>query len=92
VLRGESNAPMRSPSAALANIMHQSTFMPGHEVKATVYLEPQPDGAPYILMPATFGEGMKGPFSIGVMADGVPLEVVALDDGPATLRDAAVRD
>jgi len=53
VLRGESHAPMRSPSAALANIVHQSTFMPGHEVKATVYLEPQPDGAPYILMPAT---------------------------------------
>jgi len=89
VLRGEeSGKPLRSPSAAMASIIHQSTFMPGHEVKASLYLEPLSNGAPYILMPATFGEGMRGPFSIGVLADGVPLDIVALEDGSAPLRDA----
>jgi hypothetical protein len=90
VMRSEEGGkPIRSPGAAMANIVHQTTFIPAHELKANIYLEPQPNGAPYILMPATFGEGMKGPFSIGVLAeDGMPLDLVPLEDGSAPLRDA----
>ena len=43
--------------------------MPSHVVKCELVLDPLPDGAPYIIMPATFGEGMRGPFSIGVNTD-----------------------
>lgn len=92
VLRGDGNAPhapMRSPQAALASMVHQANFCPMHELKCQLYLEPLPDGAPYILMPATFGEGQTGPFSIGVTADGAPLDIAPLEeDGGRQLRDA----
>jgi hypothetical protein len=91
VLRGEhQHAPVRSPQAALAAMIHQANFCPMHELKCTLYLEPLPNGAPYILMPATFGEGMCGPFSLGVTtADGAPIEIALLDDeGGRQLRDA----
>jgi hypothetical protein len=91
VLRGEhQHAPVRSPQAALAAMIHQANFCPMHELKCTLYLEPLPNGAPYILMPATFGEGMCGPFSLGVTtADGAPIEIALLDDeGGRHLRDA----
>ena len=91
VLRGEhQHTPVRSPQAALAAMIHQANFCPMHELKCTLYLEPLPNGAPYILMPATFGEGMCGPFSLGVTtADGAPIEIALLDDeGGRHLRDA----
>jgi len=90
VLRGEQpNVPMRSPQAALASMVHLETFCPMHELTCSLYLEPLPNGAPYLLMPATFGEAMCGPFSIGVTGDGAPLEIVLLeDDGGRQLRDA----
>ena len=55
----------------------------------TLYLEPLPDDAPYLLMPATFREGMTGPFTIGVTADGTPLEITLLgDEKSRSVRDA----
>ena len=57
--------------------MHQTVFMPTHEVKASLKLEALPrDGAPYLIMPATFGAGQRGPFSLGVQAD-VPCDFQA---------------
>ena len=89
VIKGEAaGTPMRSPSAVMAGLIHETNFLPGHEVKASLYLEPLPDGAPYILMPATFGEGMRGPFSLGVTADGAPVEISLLESDGLTLRDA----
>ena len=56
------------------------------DLEAEIYLEPLPGGAPYVLMPTTFGPGLRGPFSIGVTADGVPLHITPLQDG-ADARD-----
>lgn len=69
VLRGDGRAPHRNPTTALPSVVHQATFMPSMEAKCTLYLEPLPDGSPYIVMPATFGAGMRGPFSIGINTD-----------------------
>ena len=70
VLRGAApGAKVSSPDKALANLVHRSTFIPSHELRFTLYLEPLPDGAPYIVMPTTFGSGMRGPFSLGVSTD-----------------------
>ena len=44
-------------------------------------VEPRPDGSPYILMPATFGPGMRGPFSLGVDCD-VPFDLTQLSVEP----------
>ena len=70
VLRGEvANSAMRGAKACLDGVVYQSTFLPAHHNSVTIHLEPLPDGAPYLIMPATFGEGMRGPFSIGVSTD-----------------------
>jgi len=80
VLRGEMpNAALRAPRAALASIVHQATFMPAHQSSCSLHLEPLPDGACYLIMPATFGGGMRGPFSLGVNTDR-PCSFVPLDD------------
>ena len=64
------------------NILHRTNFIPSHELKCSLYLEPLPNGAPYILLPATFGAGMRGPFSLGVSAD-MPcaLEEIGAENG-----------
>ena len=38
-------------------------------MKASLFLEPLEDGSPYIIMPATFGGGQRGPFSLGIHTD-----------------------
>lgn len=70
VLRGTApGAKVNSPEKAFANVVYRSNFIPSHELRFSIYLEPLPDGAPYIVMPTTFGSGMRGPFSLGVTTD-----------------------
>ena len=83
VIRGEvANTPMRGTRACLESIVHQSTFLPAMSNSVSLHLEPLPDGAPYLIMPATFGVGMNGPFSLGVNADR-PCTFVALEEAKA---------
>jgi len=83
VLRGETVGQRVRPEQAEAAVIHQTVFLPAHEVKASLYLEPLPDDAPYIIMPATFGAGQRGPFSLGINTD-VPCEFEPLPDAPGT--------
>ena len=53
--------------------------MPAHQSSASLNLEPLPDGVCYIIMPATFGGDMRGPFSLGVNTDR-PCTFEALED------------
>jgi hypothetical protein len=46
-------------------------------VSTTQQLKPLPDGAPYLIMPTTFGPGFRGPFYLQLAAD-VDFEVVEL--------------
>ena len=57
-------------------------FLPLYELKESLYLEPLPDGASYVIMPATFGAGQRGPFSLGVSSD-VQCEFELLGDKAA---------
>lgn len=54
---------------SLRNVAHQSAFIPANEVSCVLQLKPLPNGFPYIIMPATFAPGIKGPFSLRVTAD-----------------------
>jgi len=54
---------------AKRNIVHQTAFIPANDISCTLLLKPLPHGDPYIVMPTTFGPGIKGPFTIGVTSD-----------------------
>jgi hypothetical protein len=92
VLRGEPAdgraTPRVRPEQVEQAVVHQTVFLPSYEVKATLELAPLDNGAPYILMPATFAAGQRGPFSLGVNTD-VPVELEPLDEPNAGApRDA----
>ena len=77
---------------AFESTIHQTVFVPAHEVKASLFLEPLENGAPYIIMPATFGAGQKGPFSIGIHSD-MPCEFELIPDvNAAAAATAQQRD
>tara|TARA_B110001452_G_scaffold226799_1_gene201397 strand:+ start:78 stop:953 length:876 start_codon:yes stop_codon:yes gene_type:complete len=73
--------------AGSVKVVSQTAYVPFNEVSTTLRLAPRPDGAPYLIMPATFSPGMKGPFSLGVSAD-VDFELVALPDPSTALKVA----
>jgi hypothetical protein len=80
VIRGDrTGQPLREaqPLVSVNRVIHQTVFVPSHENRCNLFLEPLPGGAPYILMPATFGRGMRGPFSLGVSTDR-PVELTEL--------------
>jgi len=58
-----------SRTISTRNIVHQTAFIPTNEISCTLQLKPLPNGDPFIIMPTTFGPGMKGPFTLGVTAD-----------------------
>ncbi|KAL1502901.1 hypothetical protein AB1Y20_010974 [Prymnesium parvum] len=60
------------------NVVYQSAFIPANEISCSLHLKPLPNGFPYVIMPATFGPGMKGPFTLGVIAD-APIDLQAFD-------------
>ena len=41
---------------------------------------PLPNGAPYIVMPCTFGAGQRGPFSLGATSDDGDFELLPLPE------------
>ena len=69
VLRGDGIGQRLKAERVDSAVLHQTTFLPAHEVRASIHLEPLDDGAPYIIMPATFGAGQRGPFSLGINTD-----------------------
>ena len=83
VLRGEiANTPMRGARAPPRWRRPPEHFPARPPQHRSLHLEPLPDGAPYLIMPATFGVGMNGPFSLGVNADR-PCTFVALEEAKA---------
>lgn len=88
VLAGKPNGePIRGVArqGGTVKVISQTAYVPFNEVSTTMRLSPQPDGAPFLIMPTTFSPGMKGPFSLGVSAD-VDFELVALPDPSTALK------
>ena len=85
VLRGDTPGQRVKPALCADSVLHQTNFLPAHEVRASLYLEPLENGASYVIMPATFGAGMRGPFSLGVSTD-CPCEFEELPETNAPAR------
>jgi hypothetical protein len=80
---------LRMPARGYAalEVVKEVPFVPLESVEVRLHLSPLPDGAPYVLVPCLFGEGLAASFTLeATCADAeAGLQLVMVDETPAAV-------